>query len=102
MAPAVAAAAAAIAERAVAAIGGIGVFGIELFATADALLYNEIAPRPHNSRHYSIEGCVTSQFENHLRAVLCPPLGATELVAPAPAVGNPPGPRASPARAERR
>jgi len=100
IAPAVAASAAAIAERAVAAIGGIGVFGIELFTTADAVLYNEIAPRPHNSGHYSIEGCVTSQFENHLRAVLGLPLGATELVAPAAVMVNLLGTRMGPARAE--
>jgi 5-(carboxyamino)imidazole ribonucleotide synthase len=100
IAPAVAASAAAIAERAVAAIGGIGVFGIELFATADAVLYNEIAPRPHNSGHYSLEGCVTSQFENHLRAVLGLPLGATELVASAAVMVNLLGTRTGPARAE--
>src|SRR5579883_2300965 len=71
VAAAVAERAAAIARRAVEAIGGIGVFGIELFETAAGdVLYNEIAPRPHNSGHYTIEGCVTSQFENHLRAVL--------------------------------
>jgi 5-(carboxyamino)imidazole ribonucleotide synthase len=100
IAPAVAASAAAIAQRAVAAIGGIGVFGIELFATADAVLYNECAPRPHNSGHYSIEGCVTPQFENHLRAVLGLPLGATDLVAPAAVMVNLLGARTGPARAE--
>jgi 5-(carboxyamino)imidazole ribonucleotide synthase len=100
IAPAMAASAPTIAERAVAAIGGIGVFGIELFATADAVLYNEIAPRPHNSGHYSIEGCVTSQFENHLRAVLGLPLGATDLVAPAAVMVNLLGTRTGPARAE--
>ena len=50
---------------------------------ADGLLVNEIALRPHNSGHYTIEGCATSQFEQHLRAVLGWPLGATELRAPA-------------------
>ncbi|MGH2517111.1 MAG: 5-(carboxyamino)imidazole ribonucleotide synthase, partial [Ktedonobacterales bacterium] len=65
VAPEVAARAAEIARRAVEAIGGIGVFGVELFETADGqVFYNEIAPRPHNSGHYTIEGCVTSQFEN--------------------------------------
>jgi 5-(carboxyamino)imidazole ribonucleotide synthase len=49
---------------------------------------NELAVRPHNSGHHSIEGCVTSQFENHLRAVLDWPLGATTLVAPAVAMVN--------------
>ena len=79
-----AAQATAIARRAVEAVGAVGVVGVELFETADGgLLYNELAPRPHNSGHYTIEGCVTSQFENHLRAVLDLPLGATDLVAPA-------------------
>jgi 5-(carboxyamino)imidazole ribonucleotide synthase len=85
----VAAGATAIARRAVEAVGGIGVVGVELFERADgALLLNEIAPRPHNSGHYTIEGCVTSQFENHLRAILDLPLGATDLVAPAAAMVN--------------
>ncbi|MFW6457824.1 MAG: 5-(carboxyamino)imidazole ribonucleotide synthase [Halodesulfurarchaeum sp.] len=62
---------------------GRGVFGIELFETRDgAILVNEIAPRPHNSGHYTIEGAVTSQFEQHARAVLGLPLGTTELRAP--------------------
>jgi 5-(carboxyamino)imidazole ribonucleotide synthase len=62
---------------------GRGVFGIELFETDDGeILVNEIAPRPHNSGHYSIEGVVTSQFEQHVRAVLGLPLGSTELRAP--------------------
>ncbi len=80
---------AAIACRAVEVFEGVGVFGVELFALADgAVLYNEIAPRPHNSGHYSIEACVTSQFENHLRAVLGWPLGSTEMVAPAAVMVN--------------
>ncbi|MBX0348080.1 5-(carboxyamino)imidazole ribonucleotide synthase [Haloarcula pellucida] len=58
---------------------GRGVFGIELFQTADdEILLNEIAPRPHNSGHWTIEGCHTSQFEQHVRAVLGMPLGTTE------------------------
>src|SRR5262249_51091779 len=93
--------AATIARLAVEAIAGIGVFGGELFETADgSVLYNEIAPRPHNSGHYSIEGCVTSQFENHLRAVLGLPLGSTELVAPAAVMVNLLGTRSGLARAE--
>jgi len=60
------------------AMDGRGVFGIELFQTADdRILLNEIAPRPHNSGHWTIEGCHTSQFEQHLRAVLGRPLGDT-------------------------
>jgi 5-(carboxyamino)imidazole ribonucleotide synthase len=52
------------------------------------LLLNESAPRPHNSGHYSIEGCVTSQFENHIRAVLDLPLGDTSLRKPAAVMIN--------------
>ncbi|HRF94009.1 MAG TPA: ATP-grasp domain-containing protein, partial [Aggregatilineales bacterium] len=60
-----------LAIEAVKAIDGVGIFGVELFLLADGtVLFNEIAPRPHNSGHYTIEGCVTSQFENHLRAVM--------------------------------
>jgi len=59
---------------------GRGVFGIELFQTSDdEILLNEIAPRPHNSGHWTIEGCPTSQVEQHLRAVLGDPLGTTEI-----------------------
>ena len=60
-------------------MSGRGVYGIELFETADGeILLNEIAPRPHNSGHWTIEGCHTSQFEQHLRAVTGRPLGSTE------------------------
>ncbi|MFW6003800.1 MAG: 5-(carboxyamino)imidazole ribonucleotide synthase [Halanaeroarchaeum sp.] len=60
---------------------GRGVFGIELFETSDGdVLVNEIAPRPHNSGHYTIEGAVTSQFEQHVRAILGAPLGDTRLL----------------------
>jgi 5-(carboxyamino)imidazole ribonucleotide synthase len=59
---------------------GRGVFGIELFQTSDdKILLNEIAPRPHNSGHWTIEGCHTSQFEQHVRAVMGEPLGTTEI-----------------------
>ena len=65
-------------------LDGRGVYGIELFETRDGeVLVNEIAPRPHNSGHWTIEGARTSQFENHIRAVLGWPLGPTDLVAPA-------------------
>jgi len=65
------------------ALDGRGVFGIELFETAEGdILVNEIAPRPHNSGHWSIEGAVTSQFEQHARAVLGWPLGSTRQRAP--------------------
>lgn len=62
---------------------GIGIFCVEMFVTEnDQLLVNEIAPRPHNSGHYTIEGCVTSQFEQHIRAITSLPLGDTSLLRP--------------------
>jgi len=64
-------------------VDGRGVFGIELFETADGeVLFNEAAPRPHNSGHWTIEGARVSQFEQHLRAVLGWPLGATRRRCP--------------------
>ncbi|MCW2572637.1 MAG: phosphoribosylaminoimidazole carboxylase [Frankiales bacterium] len=60
----------------------VGVLAVELFETADGLLVNELAMRPHNSAHWTIEGSRTSQFEQHLRAVLDYPLGATQMTAP--------------------
>jgi 5-(carboxyamino)imidazole ribonucleotide synthase len=60
-------------------LGVIGVLAVELFETTDGrLLVNELAMRPHNSGHVTIEGSVTSQFEQHLRAVTDMPLGSTE------------------------
>lgn len=57
-----------------------GVIGIEMFLTKDnEILVNELAPRVHNSGHYTIEGCYTSQFENHIRAILNLPLGNTNM-----------------------
>jgi Phosphoribosylaminoimidazole carboxylase (NCAIR synthetase) len=65
-------------------LDGRGVYGIEMFETTDGdVMVNEIAPRPHNSGHWTIEGARTSQFENHVRAVLGWPLGPTTLAAPA-------------------
>ncbi len=62
---------------------GIGMFCVEMFVGRDnQILVNEVAPRPHNSGHYTIEGCVTSQFENHIRAVVGLPLGSTKLLGP--------------------
>lgn len=61
------------------AIGLVGFLAIELFVVDGRLVVNELAPRVHNSGHYSIEGCVTSQFENQLRAVLDWPLGSPRL-----------------------
>lgn len=64
------------------ALNVTGMLAVEIFDTGDALFVNELAMRPHNSGHWSIEGAVTSQFENHLRAVLDLPLGSPRLVAP--------------------
>lgn len=81
--------AAGIAQRAVEAVGGVGSFGVELFLSADgAVLVNELAPRVHNSGHYTIEACVCSQFENHVRAVMGWPLGSTAMRTPAAAMVN--------------
>lgn len=78
-----------IAKQAVIAVNGVGVFGVELFLLRDGtVVYNEIAPRPHNSGHYTIEGCLTSQFENHIRAVLGWSLGSVEMVKPSAVMVN--------------
>jgi 5-(carboxyamino)imidazole ribonucleotide synthase len=72
-----------IAERVANGIGVTGVLAVELFETTDGrLLVNELAMRPHNSGHWSIDGATTSQFEQHLRAVLDLPLGGTGLREP--------------------
>lgn len=70
------------------AVDAVGILAVELFDAPGGLLVNELALRPHNSGHGTIEGCATSQFENHLRAVLDLPLGATDLRAPAVATVN--------------
>jgi 5-(carboxyamino)imidazole ribonucleotide synthase len=68
-----------IALKVSAAFNHVGLLAVELFQTEDdEILVNEVAPRPHNSGHYSIEASYTSQFENHLRAILNLPLGNTE------------------------
>lgn len=78
-----------IARRAVEAVRGIGTFGVELFLARDGgILVNELAPRVHNSGHYTIEACATSQFENHVRAVLGWPLGSIAMRAPAAVMIN--------------
>lgn len=71
-----------IAHRVADAADITGIMAVELFATGGKLLINEIATRPHNSGHYTIEGAVTSQFEQHLRAILDLPLGDARLNAP--------------------
>lgn len=74
----------ALAERTAEAYGLSGLLAVELFLTKSGeLLINEVAPRPHNSGHHTIESCITSQFEQHLRGVLNLPLGSTELLQPA-------------------
>ena len=78
-----------IAQRSVDAVEGVGLIAVELFEMPDGrVLVNELAPRPHNTGHYTIEGCHTSQFENHVRAVLDWPLGNTGLRAPAAVMVN--------------
>lgn len=81
--------AARIARAAANAVEAVGSFGVELFLTRDGrVMVNELAPRVHNSGHYTIEACVCSQFENHVRAVLGLPLGSTRMIAPAAAMVN--------------
>lgn len=73
-----------LAVAAAEAIDGKGIFAFEFFLTKDGeVLLNESAPRPHNSGHYTIEGAIASQFENHVRAVCGLPLGSPELRKPA-------------------
>ncbi len=92
--PSRAAAATSLALSIAAGLGVVGVLAVELFevdptpAAPDGLMVNELAMRPHNSGHWTIEGSLTSQFEQHLRAVLDYPLGATDTVAPFAVMGN--------------
>lgn len=74
-------AARALATKIATALGYVGVLTLEFFATADGPVFNEMAPRVHNSGHWTIEGARTSQFENHIRAVAGMPLGDTSLTA---------------------
>jgi len=69
--------------------GASGMFGVEMFITESGdVLLNEIAPRPHNTGHYTQDACVVSQFENHLRGVCGLPLGSTEMIVEAAAMVN--------------
>ncbi len=78
-----------LARRAVETVGGVGSFGVEMFLAADGnLVINELAPRVHNSGHYTIEACDCSQFENHVRAVLGWPLGNPLMLAPTAVMVN--------------
>jgi 5-(carboxyamino)imidazole ribonucleotide synthase len=73
-----------VALHAIEKLNGVGVFAVELFLTYDnQILVNEIAPRPHNSGHHTIEACYTSQFEQLVRILCNLPLGSTELIQPA-------------------
>jgi len=89
-----AAAATRLALRIAAELDVVGVLAVELFQTdpqpgaPDGLLVNELAMRPHNSGHWTMDGAVTSQFEQHLRAVLDYPLGRTDAIAPFTVMGN--------------
>nr|KYP74487.1 hypothetical protein KK1_007170 [Cajanus cajan] len=83
-----------VAFNAVSSLEGAGVFAVELFLTKDVttpssqILLNEVAPRPHNSGHHTIESCYTSQYEQHLRAVVGLPLGDASLKVPAAIMYN--------------
>jgi phosphoribosylaminoimidazole carboxylase len=94
-----------VAEQAIRTFTGAGIFGVEMFVLkdgtrfvfyrlvsnstfTDTVIVNEIAPRPHNSGHYTIEACETSQYENHLRAILSLPLSSTELKVPSAVMLN--------------
>jgi 5-(carboxyamino)imidazole ribonucleotide synthase len=86
-----------LALRVAAALGVVGVLAVELFDTATGVVVNELAMRPHNSGHWTIEGARISQFEQHLRAVLDYPLGATDALAPAVVMANVLGAPSAPA-----
>src|SRR5581483_11950858 len=78
-----------LALRAAAVVDAIGGLGVELFLLDDDhVMINELAPRPHNSGHYTIEACATSQFENHLRGVLGWPRGPSRLLGAAAMVNR--------------
>lgn len=78
-----------LALKAIEAIDGVGSFGVEMFLTRDGrVMINELAPRVHNSGHYTIDPCVCSQFENHVRAVMGWPLGSAEMLSPVAVMVN--------------
>lgn len=87
----------ALAKQTASHLEGAGLFGIEMFLTKDnRVLLNEIAPRVHNSGHYTIEACVVSQFEQHVRAVMGLPLGDVSMVHQAAVMKNILGERSGP------
>lgn len=72
-----------LAERVAEGLNAVGLLAVEMFLTDEGSLYvNEVAPRPHNSGHYTMEACTTSQFEQHVRAICNLPLGETTLLSP--------------------
>jgi len=72
-----------IADKVMEVFEGVGTFCVEMFVTKTGdVLVNEVAPRPHNSGHYTIEGCFANQFENHIRAIMGLPFGNVELIKP--------------------
>ncbi|KAH9659198.1 AIR carboxylase [Citrus sinensis] len=78
-----------VAHKAVSSLEGAGIFAVELFWTNNGqILLNEVAPRPHNSGHHTIESCYTSQFEQHMRAVVGLPLGDPSMKTPAAIMYN--------------
>jgi 5-(carboxyamino)imidazole ribonucleotide synthase len=78
----------ALAQRIADALGHVGVLALEFFAAPDGAVFNEMAPRVHNSGHWTIEGAVTSQFQNHIRAICGLPLGSAALAAKAVEMEN--------------
>jgi 5-(carboxyamino)imidazole ribonucleotide synthase len=73
-----------IALKTIEKLNGVGVYAVEMFLTNDnQILVNEVAPRPHNSGHHTIEACYTSQFEQLVRILMGLPLGSTDLIQPA-------------------
>lgn len=78
-----------LALDAIALLDGAGIYGVEMFVTKNnEVLINEIAPRVHNSGHYTMDACATSQFEQHIRAITGLPLGKTDLIYPAAVMVN--------------
>ena len=86
--PAITAEAVALAEQLARDLNLVGLLAVEMFMVGNGLLINELAPRPHNSGHATVDACVTSQFEQQLRAVCGLPLGSTEMTTPAASMAN--------------
>jgi 5-(carboxyamino)imidazole ribonucleotide synthase len=92
----------ALALKTVHRLRGVGIFGVEMFCLPDGeVLINELAPRPHNSGHYTIEACAVSQFGQHIRAITGLPLDGVEMLAPAAVTINILGERSGPALLQR-